>query len=94
MSMHEQRIAQAWLEAPDSGIIELTRDWTGAAMPPLSLGEGGPAFARLTRVPDHTFGCEIGHRFYPDAKAAWLGVVGRAAPPPPPDPRSNIPSGP
>ena len=43
---------------------------------------------------NHTFGCEIGHRFYPDAKAAWLGVVGRAAPPPPPDPRSNIPSGP
>ncbi len=60
MSMHEQRIAQAWLEAPDSGIIELTRDWTDAALPPLSLGSGGPAFARLTRVADHTFGCESG----------------------------------
>jgi hypothetical protein len=60
MSMHEQRIAQAWLEAPDSGIIELTRDWTDAALPPLSLGPGGPAFARLTRVADHTFGCEGG----------------------------------
>jgi pullulanase/glycogen debranching enzyme len=60
MSMHEQRIAQAWLEAPDSGIIELTRDWTDAALPPLSLGPGGPAFARLTRVADHTFGCESG----------------------------------
>jgi len=60
MSMHEQRIAQAWLEAPDSGIIELTRDWTDAALPPLSLGSGGPAFAQLTRVTDHTFGCESG----------------------------------
>jgi pullulanase len=60
MSMHEQRIAQAWLEAPDSGIIELTRDWTDTALPPLALGAGGPAFARLTRVADHTFGCESG----------------------------------
>jgi pullulanase/glycogen debranching enzyme len=60
MSIHEQRIVQAWLEAPDSGIIELTRDWTDAALPPLSFGPGGPAFARLSRVPDHTFGCESG----------------------------------
>jgi pullulanase/glycogen debranching enzyme len=60
MSVHEQRIAQAWLEAPDSGVIELTRDWTDVAMPPLSLGPGGPSFARLARVPDHTFGCESG----------------------------------
>ena len=60
MSMREQRIAHAWLDAPDSGVIELTCDWTDAAMPPLSLGAGGPAFARLTRVPDHLFGCESG----------------------------------
>jgi hypothetical protein len=60
MSMREQRIAQAWLDGPDSGVIELTRDWTDAAIPPLSLGGGGPALARLTRVPDHTFGCESG----------------------------------
>lgn len=60
MSMHEQRIAQAWLEAPDSGVIELTRDWTDSALPPLSFGSGGPAFARLSRVPDHLFGCESG----------------------------------
>jgi pullulanase/glycogen debranching enzyme len=60
MSAHEQRISQAWLDAPDSGIIELSRDWTDAALPPLSLGPGGPGFARLTRVPDHTFGCESG----------------------------------
>jgi hypothetical protein len=36
-----------------------------------------------------TFGCEIGHRFFPAAKAAWLVNVGRAAPtdlPAPPGP--------
>jgi pullulanase/glycogen debranching enzyme len=60
MSMREQRIAQAWLDAPDSGVIELTRDWTDSGLPPLALGGGGPGFARLSRVPDHTFGCESG----------------------------------
>jgi pullulanase/glycogen debranching enzyme len=60
MNKHEQRIAQAWLEAPDTGIIELSRDWAEAALPPLSLGPGGPEFAQLARVPDHTFGCESG----------------------------------
>jgi pullulanase/glycogen debranching enzyme len=60
MSMHEQRIVQAWLESPDSGIIELTRDWTDASLPALAFGPGGPDFARLSRVPDHTFGCESG----------------------------------
>ena len=60
MNSHEQRIAQAWLEAPDSGIIELSRDWADATLPPLSLGPGGPEFVQLARVPDHTFGCESG----------------------------------
>jgi len=60
MSTNGRRIAQAWLETPDSGVVELTRDWTEAALPPLSLGPQGAAFARLTRVPDHTFGCESG----------------------------------
>jgi pullulanase/glycogen debranching enzyme len=60
MNRHEQRVAQAWLEAPDSGIIELSRDWPEAALPPLSLGPGGPEFVELARVPDHTFGCESG----------------------------------
>ena len=32
MNLPDQRIAQAWLTAPDSGIIELTRDWTAAAL--------------------------------------------------------------
>lgn len=61
MSMHDQRIAQAWLTAPDRGIIELTRDWTAAVLPPLALGPAGPPFAVLTRVLDHTYGCESGY---------------------------------
>lgn len=61
MSMHNQRIFQAWLTAPDSGIIELTRDWTAATLPPLAFGSGGPPFTALTRVADHTYGCESGY---------------------------------
>ena len=60
MSTNQGRIAQAWLESPDSGVIELTRDWTEAALPPLFFGPGGAAIKRLARVPDHTFGCESG----------------------------------
>ena len=44
------------MTAPDSGIIELTRDWPSAEPPPLTLGPEGPPLASLTRVPDHTFG--------------------------------------
>ncbi|MDD2762430.1 MAG: alpha-amylase family glycosyl hydrolase [Opitutaceae bacterium] len=61
MSLHDQRIAQAWLTAPDGGIIELSRDWTGEALPPLALGPDGRPFASLARVADHTFGCESGY---------------------------------
>jgi pullulanase/glycogen debranching enzyme len=61
MSMHDQRISQAWLTAPDSGIIELSHDWTAASLPPLGLGPDGPPFTTLARVPDHTYGCESGY---------------------------------
>ncbi len=61
MSSREHRITQAWLTARDSGIVELSRDWTEAALPPLALGPDGPAFATLDRVPDHTFGRESGY---------------------------------
>ena len=49
------------MTAPDSGIIELTRDWPSAEPPPLTLGPEGPPLASLTRVPDHTFGCQSGY---------------------------------
>ncbi len=61
MSLHDQRIAQAWLTAPTSGIIELSRDWIGPGLPPLTLGPEGPAFRTFTRVPDHAFGCQSGY---------------------------------
>jgi pullulanase/glycogen debranching enzyme len=60
MNRHEQRIVQAWLDAPDSGIVELGSDWTDTTLPPLSLSPGGTEFVELARVPDHTFGCESG----------------------------------
>jgi hypothetical protein len=43
---------------------------------------------------NRTFGCEIGHRYYPAAKAAWLAIVGRAPPPPPPAPPFHGPDDP
>jgi len=61
MNPPEQRIAQAWLTSRESGVIELTRDWTAAALPPLALSPDGPRFAVLERVPDHTFGRESGY---------------------------------
>ena len=60
MNPSKPRIAQAWLESRDGGIIELSRDWTAAAMPPLALVPDGPRLATLERVPDHTFGRESG----------------------------------
>ena len=61
MSTHDQRIAQAWLTSLDSGMIELNRDWIAAGLPPFALVPGTPAIATLTRVPDHTYGCESGY---------------------------------
>jgi hypothetical protein len=46
---------------------------------------------------NRTYGCEIGHVYHPDAKAAWLAIAGRGAPPPSPAPPlagPNDPSGP
>jgi pullulanase len=54
------KIDQAWLETPDSGVIELARDWKESAAPALALS-GGVALAALQRVPDHTYGCASGY---------------------------------
>jgi len=61
MSNRECRIAQAWLESPARGVIELTRDWRARYAPPLLLGLDGPAFTTLTKVPDYVFGAESGY---------------------------------
>ncbi len=61
MPNRECRIAQAWLESPSRGVIELTRDWRARYAPPLLLGPDGPSFATLTKVPDYVFGSESGY---------------------------------
>jgi pullulanase len=61
MSRQDQRIAQAWLEAPDTGIIELSHDWIEPTLPSFTLGPGGPPFVTLARVADHTFGNTSGY---------------------------------
>ncbi len=60
MSHRAKKIVQAWLDTPDSGVIELARDWRAKHLPPLALG-GGAVFATLERVPDYLFGCESGY---------------------------------
>jgi pullulanase/glycogen debranching enzyme len=61
MPNRECRIAQAWLESPSRGIIELTRDWRARYSPPLLLGSEGPTFTTLTKVPDYVFGADSGY---------------------------------
>jgi len=61
MPNRECRIAQAWLESPSRGVIELTRDWRARYAPPLLLGPDGPAFTTLTKVPDYVFGAASGY---------------------------------
>jgi pullulanase len=60
MSSPTRKIVQAWLTTPTTGVIELAQDWREPTMPALAL-TGGVAFAALTRVPDHTYGCESGY---------------------------------
>ncbi len=61
MPNRECRIAQAWLESPSRGVIELTRDWRARYAPPLLLGPDGVVFSTLTKVPDYVFGAESGY---------------------------------
>jgi len=61
MAIHSERIAQAWLTSPDAGIVELNRDWTAGALPPLTFGPGEVPKVQIERVPDHSFGAESGY---------------------------------
>ncbi|MGC4074237.1 MAG: alpha-amylase family glycosyl hydrolase [Nibricoccus sp.] len=59
MPPRERKIAQAWLESPTSGTIELTHDWRARYNPPLALsGIDAPRFTTLTKVPDYVYGCD------------------------------------
>lgn len=55
MSPRANRIAQAWLESPSRGVVELVRDWRARHAPPLSL-HPGVRVQRIQRVADHAFG--------------------------------------
>jgi len=60
--MSEQgTIFQAWLETPDSGVIELARDWFGAAPPPLALGRPPRDFKALRVAPPILFSAASGY---------------------------------
>lgn len=61
MSVPENRLAQAWLESPAGGVIEMARDWRGLAAPAFSLGAGAPEFVTLTRQPAAAFAQESGY---------------------------------
>ena len=60
MSHRANRIAQAWLESPTRGVVELVRDWRARHAPPLGLSHGA-RFRSVQRVPDHTFGLRSGY---------------------------------
>ncbi|HEY5552117.1 MAG TPA: alpha-amylase family glycosyl hydrolase [Opitutaceae bacterium] len=60
--MSEQgTIFQAWLETPDSGVIELTRDWFGGTPPPLALGRPPRDFKALRAAPPILFSALSGY---------------------------------
>jgi len=64
-------IAQAWLDTPDSGVIELTRDWFGKTPPPLSLSAPLQTFRVLRPVPGVFFALETGY-FVSNRQELWF----------------------
>lgn len=60
MSHSANRIVQAWLHTPTSGVIELARDWRARHQPPVKFSGGLPV-RPLQRVRDHSFGRESGY---------------------------------
>jgi pullulanase/glycogen debranching enzyme len=61
MAPRDQKIAKAHLDDPRRGIVELSKDWRGRQIPPVSLGPDGPAFETFTKLADDVFGCESGY---------------------------------
>ncbi len=60
MSQRVRKVVQAWLDAPDSGVIELVRDWRQKEKPDLRLS-GGLAFTSIERVSDLVHGQNYGY---------------------------------
>lgn len=71
MSARRPTIAQAWLETPDSGVIELTRDWFGKAPPPIFLGSPPRPFRALRPVPGVFYAEESGY-FVSNRQELWF----------------------
>ncbi len=71
MSSRRHTIAQAWLENPDSGVVELTRDWFGKAPPPLMLGPTPRPFRSLRPMPGMVFAEESGF-FVSNRQEIWF----------------------
>lgn len=60
MSQRARKVVQAWLDAPNSGVIELVRDWRLREKPDLRLS-GGLTFTGLERVSDLVHGRDYGY---------------------------------
>lgn len=73
MSVSRPTIAQAWLETPDSGVVELTRDWFGKAPPPLLLAPPARPFRLLRPVPAVFYAEESGY-FVSNRQELWFLV--------------------
>jgi len=73
MTARRPTIDQAWLETPDSGVIELTRDWFGKTPPPLQLAAPQRPFRALRPVPGVFFALETGY-FVSNRQELWFLV--------------------
>ncbi len=71
MSARRTLIAQAWLDTPDSGVIELSRDWFGKTPPPIFLGAPPRPFRVLRPIPGVFFAEESGF-FVSNRQEIWF----------------------
>ncbi len=59
MSHRPNRIVQAWMDTPTSGVCELDHDWKAKQPPPVRMSGG--LQIQLKRVADQSFGNESGY---------------------------------
>ncbi|WP_404423157.1 alpha-amylase family glycosyl hydrolase [Nibricoccus sp. IMCC34717] len=55
MAKGDRKVMQAWLEAPNWGLVELAHDWKASYLPPVSLGPHGPRFTTFAKLPEPEF---------------------------------------
>ncbi|MCF3649021.1 alpha-amylase family glycosyl hydrolase [Synoicihabitans lomoniglobus] len=71
MSNRANRILQAWLTTPTSGVLELAKDWRARQSPPIKLS-GGLRVRALTRQADRTYGERSGYYVSKDGKMVFM----------------------